>query len=113
MGFAYCDHRHHTWGDALSLEGSKSSSGYLDNVSTHHGNFYSECGLVSVYISFIHSPNHSLTLWDAVSSHRTLQYMFWVTIIFLPIVLGYTFWVFRILRGKMQTAEVLAKAESY
>jgi cytochrome d ubiquinol oxidase subunit II len=58
-------------------------------------------------------PSHSITLWDAVSSHRTLQYMFWVTIVFLPIVLSYTFWVFRVMKGKMQTSETLSKAESY
>ncbi len=58
-------------------------------------------------------PSHSVTLWDAVSSHRTLQYMFWVTVVFLPIILSYTFWVFRVMRGKMQTDEALNKAESY
>ncbi len=59
------------------------------------------------------NPNHSVTLWDAVSSHRTLQYMFWVTIVFLPIVLGYTVWVFKVMSGKLQTQEMLDKPESY
>jgi cytochrome d ubiquinol oxidase subunit II len=45
--------------------------------------------------------NHSLTIWDASSSHRTLAIMFWVTVFFLPIVLVYTTWVYRVLSGKI------------
>ncbi|MEY4769178.1 MAG: cytochrome d ubiquinol oxidase subunit [Pseudomonadota bacterium] len=47
------------------------------------------------------SLHSSLTIWDASSSQRTLHIMFWVTIFFLPIILLYTRWVFRVLRGKM------------
>ncbi|MGD9591845.1 MAG: cytochrome d ubiquinol oxidase subunit II [Candidatus Berkiella sp.] len=59
------------------------------------------------------NPNHSLTVWDAVSSHRTLEYMFWVTIVFLPIVLMYTYWVYRVMRGKLETKSTLDKSEAY
>jgi len=45
--------------------------------------------------------NSSLTVWDASSSFTTLKIMFWVTAIFLPIVVAYTSWVFRVLRGKI------------
>jgi cytochrome d ubiquinol oxidase subunit II len=45
--------------------------------------------------------NSSLTVWDASSSFGTLKIMFWVTLVFLPIVLAYTTWVFRVLRGKI------------
>jgi cytochrome d ubiquinol oxidase subunit II len=45
--------------------------------------------------------NSSLTVWDASSSLTTLKLMFWATLIFLPIVLAYTTWVFRVLRGKI------------
>ncbi len=54
------------------------------------------------------NPNSSLTVWDAVSSYRTLQVMFWVVVIFLPIVLAYTSWVYRVLRGKI-TVETIRK----
>jgi len=53
-------------------------------------------------------PRSSLTVWDAVSSHRTLQVMFWVVVVFLPIVLAYTAWVYRVLRGKI-TVESIRK----
>jgi cytochrome d ubiquinol oxidase subunit II len=46
-------------------------------------------------------PAHSLTAWDAVSSHRTLSVMFWVVIVMLPIVTLYTGWVYRVMRGKV------------
>lgn len=45
-----------------------------------------------------------LTVWDATSSHLTLVIMFFVTIVLLPLVMAYTSWAFRIMRGKV-TAE--------
>ena len=39
-------------------------------------------------------PNMSLTMWDAVSSHMTLNIMFIAVAIFLPIILGYTLWCY-------------------
>lgn len=47
------------------------------------------------------NPVSSLTIWDAVSSEKTLGIMFVVTIIFLPLILIYTSWVFKVLRGKV------------
>jgi len=52
------------------------------------------------------SINNSLTVWDASSSHTTLTIMFWVTLIFLPIVIVYTSWVFRVLSGKITLAHI-------
>ncbi len=46
-------------------------------------------------------PNSSLTIWDAVSSQKTLGIMFWVVVIMLPIILLYTSWVYRVMRGKI------------
>ena len=53
-------------------------------------------------------PRSSLTVWDVVSSHLTLQIMFWVVLIFLPIVLAYTSWVYTVLRGKITVESVRA-----
>ncbi len=53
------------------------------------------------------APNHSLTIWDASSSKLTLTWMFWATLIFLPIVLSYTTWVFRVMRGKVLEKDLL------
>ena len=46
-------------------------------------------------------PASSLTIWDASSSQGTLLNMLIAAVIFVPIVLIYTSWVFRILRGKV------------
>ncbi len=53
-------------------------------------------------------PRSSLTIWDAVSSRKTLQIMFWVVLVFLPIVLAYTSWVYRVLRGKITVETIRA-----
>ena len=53
-----------------------------------------------------------LTLWDATSSHLTLLLAFWITIIFLPIVLLYTRWVYRILWGSITEKTVLDDAHT-
>lgn len=45
------------------------------------------------------NPGHSLIVWDASSSHLTLFIMLVATVIFLPLILAYTAWVYRVLRG--------------
>ena len=55
-------------------------------------------------------PRSSLTVWDAASSHATLFNMLVVTAVFLPIVLAYTAWVYRVLWGKVDAARELIAA---
>ena len=52
------------------------------------------------------APSQSLTIWDASSSQHTLAIMVVAVLVFLPVVLLYTGWVFRILRGKVTAAYV-------
>ncbi len=51
-------------------------------------------------------PDHSLTVWDASSSQTTLLLMLAATLVFLPIVLAYTGWVFHALRGPVTEAAI-------
>ncbi len=51
-------------------------------------------------------PGASLTLWDASSSHLTLWIMLIATAVFLPLIVVYTAWVYRVLRGKVTEATV-------
>ena len=51
-------------------------------------------------------PNGSLTVYDAVSSHRTLNLMFIAVVVFLPIVLAYTSWVYSVMRGKVTEEKI-------
>jgi cytochrome d ubiquinol oxidase subunit II len=47
------------------------------------------------------NPNSSLTLWDASSSYHTLVVMFIAALIFVPLIISYTSYVFMVLRGKV------------
>lgn len=58
-------------------------------------------------------PRSSLTVWNASSSHTTLFLMLLVTIVFLPIVLGYTAWVFRVLWGRVSLQELKTNPDLY
>jgi cytochrome d ubiquinol oxidase subunit II len=54
------------------------------------------------------SITSSLTIWDASASHYTLKMLLGATIIFMPIVIAYTTWVYRIMRGKVTVEHVKA-----
>lgn len=65
---------------------------------------------VSMFPFLMPSSSHpaaSLTAWDAVSSHTTLTIMFWVALVFVPIVLTYTAWAYRVMRGKVVDQQIL------
>jgi cytochrome d ubiquinol oxidase subunit II len=53
-------------------------------------------------------PNSSLTVWDSVSSHLTLEVMFWAAVIFTPIVISYTAWCYKVMSGKVTAQYVEA-----
>lgn len=52
------------------------------------------------------NPNHSLTIYDAVSSHLTLTIMFWCAVIFVPLILGYTWWCYRAMWGTVTEEQI-------
>lgn len=58
------------------------------------------------------NPKSSLIVWDSSSSHLTLFIMLVSTVILLPIVLVYTAWVYRVLRGKVTEETVRANQDS-
>ncbi len=58
-------------------------------------------------------PGSSLTVWNASSSHGTLFTMLLVTVIFLPIVLLYTSWAYRVMFGRVTTAQVRNNPDYY
>lgn len=62
--------------------------------------------------SSIH-PESSLTVWDASSSHLTLFVMLGATIVFLPIILVYTAWVYRVMRGPVTTQSLGRNPNAY
>lgn len=55
----------------------------------------------------------SLTVWDSSSSHQTLFVMLVATVIFMPIILAYTAWVYKVLWGKVTEADVTDSHSAY
>lgn len=51
-------------------------------------------------------PRSSLTVWDASSSRGTLLLMLATTAVFLPLIMLYTSWVYRVMRGRVTLAHV-------
>ncbi|WP_407713854.1 cytochrome d ubiquinol oxidase subunit II [Comamonas testosteroni] len=59
-------------------------------------------------------PRFSLTVWDSSSSHVVLFIMLVCVLIFLPLILAYTSWVYSVLRGKVDVkAIVTGQGHSY
>jgi cytochrome bd ubiquinol oxidase subunit II len=54
----------------------------------------------------------SLTAFNASSSHKTLFCMLIAVVIFLPIILMYTKWVYKVLKGKIYKADIEKKNSS-
>ena len=47
------------------------------------------------------NPDYSLTIYNASSSDMTLKIMLLIVVIGMPLVIGYTFYVYRIFKGKV------------
>ncbi len=58
-------------------------------------------------------PRSSLTVWASSSSRLTLWIMLVATVVFLPLILCYTGWAIRAMRGKVTLAQVEAGEDSY
>ena len=59
-------------------------------------------------------PRSSLTVWDSSSSHLTLFIMLVVTVIFVPLIVAYTSWVYSVLWGKVVETDISeGKGHSY
>ena len=58
-------------------------------------------------------PDMSLTVWDASSSKLTLGIMLGAVVVFLPIVLAYTGFVYRVLRGRVGEDAISGDSTSY
>jgi cytochrome d ubiquinol oxidase subunit II len=69
--------------------------------------FLVAAGLIGLYPNLIPSrldPNYSLTIFNASSSAYTLKVMTIVALVFVPIVIAYQAWVYRVFRAKTDTA---------
>jgi cytochrome d ubiquinol oxidase subunit II len=108
MGFA---------GAALSLAGlwSRRDWAAFSGSSTAVVGIISTVGL-SMFPFILPSsidPRSSLTVWNASSSHLTLFIMLGVTVVFLPIVLAYTAWAYKIMWGRSTTDALSTNPDLY
>ncbi len=72
-------------------------------------------GVVGLYPNLLPSsldPAHSLNIYNSSSSPLTLKIMLTITLIFVPIVIIYQVWTFRLFKDKV-TEEDLAYEEAY
>ena len=72
-------------------------------------------GVVGLYPNLLPSsldPAATLTAFNSCSSPLTLKIMLGVALVFVPVVIGYQFWVYRLFRHKV-TEEDLAYEEEY
>lgn len=58
------------------------------------------------------NPDMSLTVWDASSSKLTLEIMLGCVVVFLPIILFYTGWAYKILRGAISEKSISADSHA-
>lgn len=58
-------------------------------------------------------PASSLTVWDSSSSRTTLLIMLVAVILILPIILAYTAFIYRVLRGRVSEQQINAERQSY
>ncbi len=73
-------------------------------------------GIIGLYPNLIPSSldqNYSLTIFNSSSSEYTLKIMTIVAFIFVPIVIIYQIWVYRLLRGKVRIDDILKDENSY
>jgi len=52
------------------------------------------------------SAASSLTIWDSSASRYSLQLLLVATVIFMPIVMAYTSWVYKVMRGKVTVEQI-------
>ncbi len=57
--------------------------------------------------------NESLLVWDASSSKTTLEIMLFCALVFMPIIIAYTSWVFWVLRGKVTPETMKQNDQAY
>lgn len=58
-------------------------------------------------------PKSSLTVWNASSSPMTLFIMLLVTVVFLPIVLAYTAWAYKVMFGRSTVGALTTNPDLY
>ena len=51
-------------------------------------------------------PGHGLTVWDSTATRLSLSIMFYCVLIFMPLIVIYTSWAYRVMRGKVNSDHI-------
>jgi cytochrome d ubiquinol oxidase subunit II len=73
-------------------------------------------GVIGLFPNLIPSsidPANSLTIFNSSSSHYTLKIMTVVAFIFVPIVIAYKIWVYRVFRAAVTEEDVMEDTQAY
>ncbi|MFN3677805.1 MAG: cytochrome d ubiquinol oxidase subunit II [Sphingomonas pseudosanguinis] len=91
--------------EALAFAGSSlAATGIIATVG---------CAMFPFILPSSIDPHSSLTVWNASSTHKTLGIMLFVTLVFLPIVLAYTAWAYRVMFGRVTAEAVRTNPDFY
>ena len=84
---------------------------FIDSIATAVGAMSAEAYAVArrCALRVSSEPGASLTVWDASSSRLTLAVMLGAVVIFLPIILAYTAFVYRVMRGPVRAEDDKSK----
>jgi cytochrome d ubiquinol oxidase subunit II len=98
---------------------------FLESRGAMHKAFAASCvtilfvtftGVAGLFPSLIPSsidPAYSLTIYNSSSSPYTLMVMTVVAFIFVPIVIAYKIWVYRVFSGRIEEKDVLSNTGAY
>lgn len=100
---------------ALALRSRKEWLGLLGSGLAIAGIILSVgCAMFPMILPSTVDPRFSLTVWDSSSSHVVLFIMLVCALIFIPLILAYTSWVYAVLRGKVDAMAIITgKGHSY
>lgn len=73
-------------------------------------------GIIGLYPNLMPSsidPDHSLTIFNASSGIYTLKVMTAVVLLFVPVVIAYQIWIYRIFRSRVTDREIEDNREAY
>jgi len=73
-------------------------------------------GIIGLYPNLLPSsidPVYSLTIFNSSSSIYTLKIMTFVVLLFVPVVIGYQIWIYRIFRAKVTPRDIEDNREAY
>lgn len=91
--------------ETLAFSGSSlSATGIIATVG---------CSMFPFILPSSIDTHSSLTVWNASSTSKTLGIMLFVTLVFLPIVLAYTGWAYKVMFGRVTADDVRTNPDYY